>query len=111
MLVVGRRIDHQTSRRSSRGSGAATSQTAYTASKGAVLAMTREIAVEYARKGIRLQRALPWAYRDALLLALLSDEEKEATPLRPHPHGPARRRAEELAKAALFLAVGRRQLS
>ncbi len=39
--------------------GAATSQTAYTASKGAVLAMTREIAVEYARKGIRCNALCP----------------------------------------------------
>ncbi len=39
--------------------GAATSQTAYTASKGAVLAMTREIAVEYARKGVRCNALCP----------------------------------------------------
>ena len=44
--------------------GAATSQTAYTASKGAVLAMTREIAVEYARKGIRCNALVPGADRD-----------------------------------------------
>ncbi len=45
--------------------GAATSQTAYTASKGAVLAMTREIAVEYARRGIRCNALVPGADRHA----------------------------------------------
>ena len=44
--------------------GAATSQTAYTASKGAVLAMTREIAVEYARKGVRCNALVPGTDRD-----------------------------------------------
>ena len=57
--------------------GAATSQTAYTASKGAVLAMTREIAVEYARKGIRCNALCPGPIETPLLLALLSDEEKK----------------------------------
>jgi NAD(P)-dependent dehydrogenase (short-subunit alcohol dehydrogenase family) len=54
--------------------GAATSQTAYTASKGAVVAMTREIAVEYARRGIR---------------AALRPGEASAS-VRAHPDGPAR---------------------
>ncbi|MDH5225536.1 MAG: SDR family NAD(P)-dependent oxidoreductase, partial [Actinomycetota bacterium] len=49
--------------------GAATSQTAYTASKGAVLAMTREIAVEYARKGIRANALCPGPIETPLLLA------------------------------------------
>jgi NAD(P)-dependent dehydrogenase (short-subunit alcohol dehydrogenase family) len=83
--------------------GAATSQTAYTASKGAVLAMTREIAVEYARKGIRCNALCPGPIETPLLLALLSDEEKKQ---RRFVHIPMGRlgRAEELAKAALFLA-------
>jgi NAD(P)-dependent dehydrogenase (short-subunit alcohol dehydrogenase family) len=83
--------------------GAATSQTAYTASKGAVLAMTREIAVEYARKGIRCNALCPGPIETPLLLALLSDEEKKK---RRFVHIPMGRlgRAEELAKAALFLA-------
>ena len=83
--------------------GAATSQTAYTASKGAVLAMTREIAVEYARKGIRCNALCPGPIETPLLLALLSDEEKQQ---RRFVHIPMGRlgRAEELAKAALFLA-------
>jgi len=83
--------------------GAATSQTAYTASKGAVLAMTREIAVEYARTGIRCNALCPGPIETPLLLALLSDEEKKR---RRFVHIPMGRlgRAEELAKAALFLA-------
>jgi NAD(P)-dependent dehydrogenase (short-subunit alcohol dehydrogenase family) len=83
--------------------GAATSQTAYTASKGAVLAMTREIAVEYARKGIRCNALCPGPIETPLLLALLSDEAKRQ---RRFVHIPRGRlgHAEELAKAALFLA-------
>jgi NAD(P)-dependent dehydrogenase (short-subunit alcohol dehydrogenase family) len=83
--------------------GAATSQTAYTASKGAVLAMTREIAVEYARKGIRCNALCPGPIETPLLMQLLSDEEKKR---RRFVHIPMGRlgQAEELAKAALFLA-------
>jgi NAD(P)-dependent dehydrogenase (short-subunit alcohol dehydrogenase family) len=83
--------------------GAATSQTAYTASKGAVLAMTREIAVEYARKGIRCNALCPGPIETPLLVALLSDEAKRH---RRFVHIPMGRlgQAEELAKAALFLA-------
>jgi NAD(P)-dependent dehydrogenase (short-subunit alcohol dehydrogenase family) len=83
--------------------GAATSQTAYTSSKGAVLAMTREIAVEYARKGIRCNALCPGPIETPLLMKLLSDEEKKQ---RRFVHIPMGRlgQAEELAKAALFLA-------
>jgi NAD(P)-dependent dehydrogenase (short-subunit alcohol dehydrogenase family) len=83
--------------------GAATSQTAYTASKGAVLAMTREIAVEYARKGIRCNALCPGPTETPLLMQLLSDDAKRQ---RRFVHIPMGRlgQAEELAKAALFLA-------
>jgi NAD(P)-dependent dehydrogenase (short-subunit alcohol dehydrogenase family) len=83
--------------------GAATSQTAYTASKGAVLAMTREIAVEYARTGVRCNALCPGPIETPLLLALLSDDAKKQ---RRFVHIPMGRlgHAEELAKAALFLA-------
>jgi NAD(P)-dependent dehydrogenase (short-subunit alcohol dehydrogenase family) len=83
--------------------GAATSQTAYTASKGAVLAMTREIAVEYARKGVRCNALCPGPIETPLLTELLSDEARR---LRRLVHIPMGRLglAEELAKAALFLA-------
>ena len=83
--------------------GAATSQTAYTASKGAVLAMTREIAVEYARKGVRCNALCPGPIDTPLLAQLLSDPERRQ---RRFVHIPMGRlgQAEELAKAALFLA-------
>jgi NAD(P)-dependent dehydrogenase (short-subunit alcohol dehydrogenase family) len=83
--------------------GAATSQTAYTSSKGAVLAMTREIAVEYARRGIRCNALCPGPIETPLLMQLLSDEERR---LRRLVHIPMGRlgQAEELARAALFLA-------
>jgi NAD(P)-dependent dehydrogenase (short-subunit alcohol dehydrogenase family) len=84
--------------------GAATSQTAYTTSKGAVLAMTREIAVEYARQGIRCNALCPGPIETPLLMQLLSDEEKRQ---RRFVHIPMGRlgQAEELATAALFLAT------
>jgi NAD(P)-dependent dehydrogenase (short-subunit alcohol dehydrogenase family) len=83
--------------------GAATSQTAYTASKGAVLAMTREIAVEYARKGVRCNALCPGPIDTPLLAELLSDPARRQ---RRFVHIPMGRlgQAEELAKAALFLA-------
>jgi NAD(P)-dependent dehydrogenase (short-subunit alcohol dehydrogenase family) len=83
--------------------GAATSQTAYTASKGAVLAMTREIAVEYARKGIRCNALCPGPIDTPLLAELLSDPERRRRRLVHIPMGRLGK-AEELAKAALFLA-------
>jgi NAD(P)-dependent dehydrogenase (short-subunit alcohol dehydrogenase family) len=83
--------------------GAATSQTAYTASKGAVLAMTREIAVEYARKGIRCNALCPGPIETPLLMELLSDEVRRRRRLVHIPMGRLGQ-AEELAKAALFLA-------
>ena len=83
--------------------GAATSQTAYTASKGAVLAMTREIAVEYARKGVRCNALCPGPIDTPLLAELLADPERRQ---RRFVHIPMGRlgQAEELARAALFLA-------
>ena len=70
--------------------GAATSQTAYTASKGAVLAMTREMAVEYARKGVRCNALCPGPIDTPLLAELLSDPGTAPTSVRPHPDGQAR---------------------
>ncbi len=83
--------------------GAATSQTAYTASKGAVLAMTREIAVEYARRGIRCNALCPGPIDTPLLAELLSDPDRRQRRLVHIPMGRLGR-AEELARAALFLA-------
>lgn len=83
--------------------GAATSQVAYTASKGAVLAMTREIAIEYARQGIRANALCPGPVDTPLLAELLAEPEARA---RRFVHLPMGRLAQapEIAKAALFLA-------
>jgi NAD(P)-dependent dehydrogenase (short-subunit alcohol dehydrogenase family) len=83
--------------------GAATSQIAYTASKGGVLAMTREIAVEYARQGIRANALCPGPVNTPLLEELLADPAARA---RRFVHLPMGRLAEadEIAQAALFLA-------
>ncbi len=83
--------------------GAATSQIAYTASKGGVLAMTREIAVEYARQGIRANALCPGPVRTPLLEEFLSDPEVKARRLVHIPMGRLAE-AEEIANAVLFLA-------
>ena len=83
--------------------GAATPQIAYTASKGAVLAMTREIAVIHAREGIRANALSPGPVRTALLEKFLSTEEKRQRRLVHIPMGRFGE-AREIAQAALFLA-------
>lgn len=83
--------------------GAATAQIAYTASKGAVLSMTREIAVEWARRGIRANALCPGPIETPLLAELMSDPDRRARRLVHIPMGRLGR-ADELAKAALFLA-------
>jgi NAD(P)-dependent dehydrogenase (short-subunit alcohol dehydrogenase family) len=83
--------------------GAATAQIAYTSSKGGVLAMTREIAVEYARRGIRANALCPGPIETPLLEELLSDPARRARRMVHIPMGRLGR-AEELARAALFLA-------
>jgi NAD(P)-dependent dehydrogenase (short-subunit alcohol dehydrogenase family) len=83
--------------------GAATAQIAYTASKGGVLSMTREMAVEYARQGIRANSLCPGPIETPLLEELLSDPDRRARRMVHIPMGRLGR-AEELAKAALFLA-------
>ena len=83
--------------------GAATSQSAYTASKGGVLALTREIAVEFARKGIRANALCPGPVNTPLLQALLADPAAKARRVVHLPMGRLAE-AEEIANAALFLA-------
>jgi NAD(P)-dependent dehydrogenase (short-subunit alcohol dehydrogenase family) len=83
--------------------GAATPQIAYTASKGGVVAMTREIAVEHARDNIRANALCPGPIETPLLADLLRDPEWARRRLVHIPMGRPGR-AEELAKAALFLA-------
>ena len=83
--------------------GAATPQIAYTASKGAVLAMTREMAVIYARQGLRVNALCPGPIMTPLLAKFLSDDAKRNRRL---VHIPMGRFGEpvEIANGALFLA-------
>ena len=83
--------------------GAATAQVAYTASKGGVLAFTRELAVEVARKGIRANSICPGPIETPLLAELLADPERRERRLVHIPMGRFGQ-PEEIAKAALFLA-------
>jgi len=83
--------------------GAAAPQIAYTASKGGVLSMTREIAVEFARKNIRVNALCPGPVETPLLQELLSDPARRQRRLVHIPPGRFAR-AEEMANAALYLA-------
>jgi len=83
--------------------GAATPQLAYTASKGGVLALTRELAVVHARENIRVNALCPGPLHTELLMKFLNTEEKKQRRL---VHIPAGRfgEAREMAQAALYLA-------
>jgi NAD(P)-dependent dehydrogenase (short-subunit alcohol dehydrogenase family) len=84
--------------------GAASSQISYTASKGGVLAMSRELGVEFAKRGVRVNALCPGPVNSPLLQELFAkDPEKAARRL---VHVPMGRFAEtrEIAQAALFLA-------
>ena len=83
--------------------GSATSQIAYTASKGGVLAMTREVGVEYARRGIRANALCPGPVDTPLLREFLADPARRARRLVHVPMGRLAG-ASEVARAALFLA-------
>jgi len=83
--------------------GAATPQLAYTASKGGVLAMTRELAIVHARENIRVNALCPGPLKTKLLMDFLNTEEKRQRRLVHVPMGRFGE-AEEMAKAALFLA-------
>jgi len=83
--------------------GAATPQIAYTASKGAVLAMSRELAVIHARQNIRVNALCPGPLKTELLMSFLNTEAKKQRRLVHVPMGRFGEAA-EIAKAALFLA-------
>src|SRR5260370_37970467 len=67
--------------------GSAVPQIAYTASKGGVLAMTRELAVEYARRGIRANVLCPGPIGTPLMVELMADPQRAARRLGPSPMG------------------------
>jgi NAD(P)-dependent dehydrogenase (short-subunit alcohol dehydrogenase family) len=84
--------------------GAATSQISYTASKGAVLALSRELGVEFARRGVRVNALCPGPVDTPLLRELYANDPAQAA--RRLVHLPMGRfaAAREIANAALFLA-------
>ena len=84
--------------------GAATSQIAYTASKGGVLAMTRELGVQFAKEGIRVNALCPGPIATPLLMELFANDPERAA--RRLVHVPMGRfgQPEEIAAAAAFLA-------
>ena len=84
--------------------GAATSQISYTASKGAVLSLSRELAVQFARRGIRVNALCPGPVETPLLLRIFGDDP--AAYERRRIHLPMGRLAKprEIVNAALFLA-------
>jgi NAD(P)-dependent dehydrogenase (short-subunit alcohol dehydrogenase family) len=84
--------------------GAATSQIAYTASKGGVLALTRELGVQFAREGIRVNALCPGPVATPLLMELFAKDPERAA--RRLVHVPMGRFAEpaEIAAAVAFLA-------
>ncbi|MCC6169061.1 MAG: glucose 1-dehydrogenase [Caldilineaceae bacterium] len=83
--------------------GAATPQLAYTASKGGVLALTRELAVVHARENIRVNALCPGPLRTELLMRFLDSEAKRQRRLVHIPMGRFGE-ADEIAQAALYLA-------
>ncbi len=84
--------------------GSATSQIAYTASKGGVLSLSRELGVEFAKRGVRVNALCPGPVDTPLLRELYAADPVEAQ--RRMVHVPMGRfaRADEIANAALFLA-------
>jgi NAD(P)-dependent dehydrogenase (short-subunit alcohol dehydrogenase family) len=84
--------------------GAATSQISYTASKGGVLALSRELGVEFARRGVRVNALCPGPVNTPLLQELYAKDPEQAA--RRIVHLPMGRFAEarEIAQGALFLA-------
>jgi len=83
--------------------GAATPQLAYTASKGAVLSMSRELAAIHARENIRVNALCPGPLQTELLMKYLNTEEKKQRRLVHIPMGRFGQ-AREIAQAALYLA-------
>ena len=84
--------------------GAATSQISYTASKGAVLSMSRELAVQFARQGVRVNALCPGPVETPLLMRLFSETPGAYERRRMHLPMGRLAKAREIANAALFLA-------
>ena len=84
--------------------GAATSQIAYTASKGAVLSMSRELAVQFARQGVRVNALCPGPVETPLLMRIFNEDPGAYQRRRVHLPMGRLAKPREIASAALFLA-------
>jgi NAD(P)-dependent dehydrogenase (short-subunit alcohol dehydrogenase family) len=84
--------------------GAATSQISYTASKGAVLSMSRELAVQFARQGVRVNALCPGPVETPLLMRLFAETPGAYERRRVHLPMGRLAQAREIAYGALFLA-------
>jgi NAD(P)-dependent dehydrogenase (short-subunit alcohol dehydrogenase family) len=84
--------------------GAATSQISYTASKGAVLSLSRELAVQFARQGVRVNALCPGPVETPLLMRIFGDDPAAYERRRAHLPMGRLARPREIVNAALFLA-------
>jgi NAD(P)-dependent dehydrogenase (short-subunit alcohol dehydrogenase family) len=84
--------------------GAATSQISYTASKGAVLSLSRELAVQFARQGIRVNALCPGPVETPLLMRIFGDDPTAYERRRVHLPMGRLAKPREIVNAALFLA-------
>jgi NAD(P)-dependent dehydrogenase (short-subunit alcohol dehydrogenase family) len=84
--------------------GAATSQISYTASKGAVLSLTRELGVQFAREGVRVNALCPGPVETPLLLRIFGDDPAAFERRRIHLPMGRLAKPREIVSAALFLA-------
>jgi NAD(P)-dependent dehydrogenase (short-subunit alcohol dehydrogenase family) len=84
--------------------GAATSQISYTASKGAVLSLTRELGVQFARQGVRVNALCPGPVETPLLLRIFGDDPAAFERRRVHLPMGRLAKPREIVNAALFLA-------
>ena len=84
--------------------GAATSQISYTASKGGVLALSRELAVQFARRGLRVNALCPGPVETPLLLRIFGDDPDAYERRRIHLPMGRLAKPREIANGALFLA-------
>ena len=84
--------------------GAATSQISYTASKGAVLSLSRELAVQFARQGVRVNALCPGPVETPLLLRIFGDDPAAYERRRVHLPMGRLAKPKEIVNAALFLA-------
>jgi NAD(P)-dependent dehydrogenase (short-subunit alcohol dehydrogenase family) len=78
------------------------SRSAYSSAKGALVALTRQMAVDYAGRGIRVNAVCPGFVKTPLIQALLADPERTANLTRLHPLGRLGE-PDDIAKAVLFL--------